>query len=83
MECLDPVLWPSGLKGSDLKSNDVEVCGESLPATPSGPGRQPPVIAPSTGGTEKVRVLGVNCCFSEGEQSHFLSALCRLILSLV
>lgn len=31
MECLDPVLWPSGLKGSDLESNDVEVCSESLP----------------------------------------------------
>lgn len=34
MGCLDPVLWPSGLKGSDLKSNDVEDCGESLPQDP-------------------------------------------------
>lgn len=59
MGCLDPVLWSSGLKGSDLKSNDVEDCGESLPrgpATPSGPCWQAPAIAPSTGGTEKVGV---------------------------
>lgn len=42
MECLDPVLWPSGRKGSNSKSNGVEVCGESLPggrvpSTPAGP----------------------------------------------
>lgn len=57
MECLDPVLWPSGLKGSDLKSNDVEVCGDSLPrgpTTPSGPCRHAPVSPPSTGGTGRV-----------------------------
>lgn len=52
MECLDPALWPSGLKGSDSKSNDVEVCGESVPggpvpSTPSGPCGHTPVSPPA------------------------------------